>query len=122
MYGTLMAAADRRVSVVAFQAMAGSFGDWMLYNQAKLTPEAKQAVIDRLAPLAPLLHIHRLPEQMPVLLQFANMDFYVPKEKAQALFDAAQGRKSILWYESGHGLNDQAFEDRKRWLLVQLGL
>ena len=115
MYGILAAASEKRVSAVALQAFTRSFSDWFLYNQKQLAPAARQRVIDRLAPLDPVKFIGQL-GSTPVLLQFADKDFYVPRDHAEALYAAARGPKQILWYQAGHGLNDQASQDRQKWL------
>ena len=57
-----------------------------------------------------------------MLLQFAEKDFYVPRDHAEALYAAARGPKQILWYQAGHGLNDQASQDRRKWLRQTLKL
>ena len=121
MYGILAAASEKRVSAVALQAFTGSFSDWFLYNQKQLTPDARQRVIDRLAPLDPLKFLGQL-GSTPVLLQFAEKDFYVPRDHAEALYAAVRGPKQILWYQAGHGLNDQASQDRQKWLRQTLKL
>ena len=121
MYGILAAASEKRVSAVALQAFTGSFSDWFLYNQKQLSPDARQRVIDRLAPLDPLKFIGQL-GSTPVLLQFAEKDFYVPRDHAEALYGAVRGPKQILWYQAGHGLNDQASQDRQKWLRQTLKL
>lgn len=121
MYGVLAAASEKRVSAVALQAFTGSFSDWFLYNQKQLTPAARQAVINRLAPLDPIKFIGQL-GSTPMLLQFSEKDFYVPREKADALYAAVHGPKQILWYQAGHGLNDQASLDRQKWLRQTLKL
>ena len=121
MYGILAASADHRVSVLALQAFTSSFSDWFLYNQRELSTAGKQAVIDRLAPLDPIRYMPQL-GAAPVLLQFAKEDSYVPREKAEALYAAARGPKKILWYDAGHGLNQQASADRMAWLREMLKL
>jgi dienelactone hydrolase len=121
MYGILTAAAEKRVSAVALQAFAGRFGDWFLYNQRQLTAEGRQRVIDRLAPLDPLKFLGWL-GPTPVLLQFAEKDFYVPRETADAISAAVRGPKQILWYQADHGLNPQASLDRQKWLRTALKL
>jgi dienelactone hydrolase len=124
MYGVLAAAAapkNRSFSAIALQAFTGSFSDWFLYNQKQLSPEARQRVIDRLAPLDPLRYLDQMGPG-PVLLQFAEKDFYVPREKADAIYRAVRGPKQIRWYDSGHGLNDQASADREKWLREALKL
>jgi len=121
MYGILAAASEKRMSAVALQAFTGSFSDWFLYNQKQLTPDARQRVIDRLAPLDPVKFVSQL-GSTPVLLQFAEKDFYVPRDHAEALYAAVRGPKQILWYPAGHGLNDQASQDRQKWLRQALKL
>ncbi len=121
MYGILMAAAEKRVSAVALQAFAGRFGDWFLYNQRQLTAEGRQRVIDRLAPLDPMKFLSWL-GPTPVLLQFAEKDFYVPRETAEAISAAVRGPKQVLWYQADHGLNQQASLDRQKWLRAALKL
>ena len=121
MYGILAAAAEKRVSVVAVQAFTGSFSDWFLYNQKQLALDARQRVIDRLAPLDPVKFLGQL-GSTPVLLQFADKDFYVPRDHAEALYAAVRGPKQILWYQAGHGLNNQASQDRQEWLRQALKL
>ena len=119
MYGALLAASDPRVKIFAFQAGTSSFSNWFLYNQQKLSPEGKQSVISRLAPLDPVMHLAKV--NVPTLLQFGTKDPHVPKEKADELVAAARGAK-VLWYESGHELNGQAVTDRKAWLAEKLKL
>jgi cephalosporin-C deacetylase-like acetyl esterase len=121
MYGILAASADQRVSVIALQAFTSSFSDWFLYNQRALSPEARQAVIDKLAPLDPIKYLPNL-GSAPVLLQFSNKDFYVPREKADAIASAVTGPKQVLFYDAGHGLNEQASKDRVAWLRKMLAL
>ena len=121
MYGILAASSGPKPAAMALQAFTASFSDWFLYNQRSLSPEARQAVIDRLAPLDPVKYLPAL-GSMPVLMQFAQKDFYVPVPKAESLFAAAAGLKKILWYDAGHGLNAQASHDRVAWLIETLRL
>jgi len=54
--------------------------------------------------------------------QFGTNDPYVPKVRAEEFFSAVSGEKKILFYEAGHGLNEQAMKDRVAWLRAVLGL
>jgi dienelactone hydrolase len=118
MYGAVLAGVDDRVSAWALHAGTASFSDWFLLG-AKLSSEERRRVINRLAPLDPVLYIAEA-SPSPVLLQFGAKDRYVPEDQAKALFDAAREPKSILWYDAGHALNDQAIRDRQEWLCRQL--
>ena len=121
MYGMVMAGVDQRVSVAAFQAGNSRFGEWFLYNQPKLSPEEKQAVVDLLAPIDPVRFIGKLAGK-PVLLQFSKQDFYVPLDRAQAIADAAKEPRQVLYYDADHGLNHQAVRDRIAFLREKLAL
>ena len=44
------------------------------------------------------------------------------KERANASIAATSEPKKVIWYEAGHGLNDQAVKDRMIWLKQQLKL
>jgi dienelactone hydrolase len=121
MYGMVVTGIDQRASVAAFQAGNSRFGEWFLYNQAKLTAEEKQKVVDRLAPLDPVRFVGKLAGK-PVLLQFSKKDFYVPMDRAQALADAAQEPKQVMYYDADHELNQQAVRDRIAFLREKLGL
>lgn len=114
MYGAVLAGIDDRPRAWALQAGTTSFSLWYLLG-TKLDTAAKQAVIDRLAPLDPISYIGKAAPS-PVLLQFGRTDKYVPEPRAQQFFDAANEPKEIHWYEAGHGLNDAAIRDRQAWL------
>lgn len=121
MYGMVMTGIDQRASVAAFQAGNSRFGEWFLYNQTKLTAAEKQTVVDRLSPLDPVRFVGKLAGK-PVLLQFSKKDFYVPMDRAQALADAAQEPKQVVYYDADHELNQQAVRDRIAFLREKLGL
>lgn len=118
MYGAVLAGVEDRVHAWALQAGTTSFSLWYLLG-TKLEPSEKQAVIDKLAPLDPVLYIGKAPPAA-VLFQFGRKDPYVPEARAQEFFDAAKEPKEILWYDAGHPLNDAAVRDRQAWLKKQL--
>ena len=94
MYGAVLAGVDHRVQAWALHAGTASFSDWFLLG-TKLGGDARQRVIDRLAPLDPVLYIAGA-SPSPVLLQFGNSDHYVPMDRAKAIFDAAREPKSSV--------------------------
>ena len=120
MYGAVLAGAERRVHVWALQAGTTSFSDWFLLLP-KREGEDRRKFIEELAPLDPVKHIGQAAGS-PVLLQFGKTDPYVPVKKAQEFYDATKEPKKILWYEAGHGLNEEAIRDRQEWLKEQLHL
>jgi len=74
-----------------------------------------------MAPIEPIRFIgHASPTAL--LLQSGRADNLVPVADAQALHAAAPPPRTILWYEAGHGLNQQAAFDRLDWLHREIGL
>lgn len=74
--------------------------------------------------MIPVEPIRFLPHASPValLLQNGRTDNLVPAADAEALHRAAPAHRKILWYNAGHGLNQQAMYDRHDWLHDQIGL
>lgn len=59
---------------------------------------------------------------VPILFQFARFDRF-STESMRVYASAASGRKKVLWYSTGHALNDpQALIDRAAWLQKEIGL
>jgi hypothetical protein len=58
-----------------------------------------------------------------LLFQFARYDRYFNQAHMQSYFEAASNPKKVLWYSSGHDLNDPStLVDRARWLEKTIGL
>ncbi|WP_035958721.1 alpha/beta hydrolase [Bryobacter aggregatus] len=120
MYGLLLSQTDKRPCAWALQAGTTAFEDWYLLGRRTLSEADKQKVRDRLQPLAPLRFIGNL--DRPVFLQFGVRDPYVPRARTEALWNAAREPKKLVYYEAGHGLNEEAIRDRVAWLREVLGL
>ena len=74
-----------------------------------------------MAPIEPIRFIaHATPT--PLLLQSGTTDNLVPEADARLVHNAAPDPKTILWYNAGHGLNQQALYDRHDWLRDKIGL
>ena len=54
-----------------------------------------------------------------MLLQFGTTDNHVSQQRAQASINATSEPKKVIWYEAGHGLNEQAVKDRMAWIKEQ---
>ncbi len=120
MYGTLTAAADPRVKALAIMAATTSWSDWYMFGKFKLEGEAYNQYVAKMAPLDPVKYMGRL--TIPVLMQFAQFDLYVPAAKIQTFRKALPNAKPALIYDAGHGLDWQAARDRKAFLIDFFGL
>jgi len=123
MYGALVAASDRRPKWYVIMAATYSFGEWFVFGSGfdEGQRDAYRAQIDVLDPA------RYIAQAAPAWLyfQFANDDFFVPKEAARRFFDAASEPKEIHWYDASHDLKDAnhtSHTDRLAWIRRQLGL
>lgn len=120
MYGVLAGAADRRPKTYVLMAPTATFSEWYLLRKAQ--PKDKAAYVKRMEPLDPVKWIGKL-APAPVMLQFAQTDEFVPKEKAQQLIDATQSPKLARFYAAKHGLGtSEDVNERFRWLSKELSL
>jgi dienelactone hydrolase len=120
MFGAVLAGVDRRPCAYALLAGTSTFSHWYLYGPKMPEPDRTQFV-EGLKAIDPVTHIGKA-APAPVLLQFGTADKHVPKQRADEFYAAAGEPKKILWYEAGHGLNEQARKDRTAWLIEQLKL
>ena len=120
MYGVLAGSLDQRPTHYVVMAATPRFPDWYLYAP-KLEGEAREAFVRQFSALDPITHIPNI-SPAPVFFQFGTDDPHVPKERAEEFFNAAEQPKEIKWYESGHGLNEDAAVDRTNWLKEKLRL
>jgi dienelactone hydrolase len=80
--------------------------------------------LDWFRAMAPVEPIRFIPHASPtaLLLQNGRSDNLVPAADAEDLHAAAPEPKTILWYDAGHGLNQQALFARHHWLHERIGL
>ncbi|HSL30852.1 MAG TPA: prolyl oligopeptidase family serine peptidase, partial [Anaerolineales bacterium] len=120
MYGILAGSLDRRAAHYVVMAATPRFPDWYLY-MPRLEGEMREAFIRQMSEIDPITHVPNL-SPATVFFQFATDDFHVPRERAEEFFAAAREPKRMQWYDSGHGLNEHATQERKNWLRERLGL
>ena len=124
--GALFAGIERRIKaavlVVGDGGLVTHFTGPEDYNQmAGLSCATRVNWFQAMAPIEPIRFIgHASPTGL--LLQNGRLDNLVPVADAQELHTAASIPKTILWYDAGHGLNQQAVFDRLDWLHGQIGL
>lgn len=120
MYGVLAGGLDRRPTHYVVMAATPRFPDWYLYGPP-LQGQTRDEFIRQFSPLDPIAHIANL-SPASVLFQFGSDDPHVPNKRAEEFFNAANQPKEIKWYESGHGLNEAASQDRINWLKEKLNM
>ncbi len=120
MYGVLFGVIDTRPNVYVLMAGTSRFADWYLYYP-QLNDKEREMYGSRMKDYDPIGHVADLAPGK-LLMQFAIHDEHVPEERAKTFYEAAKEPKQIAWYESEHGLNEQARIERLSWLSVQLGL
>ena len=120
MYGVLAGSLDRRPTHYVVMAATPRFPDWYLYSP-KLEGEAREEFIRQMSELDPITHVPNL-APAEIFFQFGTDDPHVPKERANEFFASAKSPKEMKWYESGHGLNEEATADRRTWLKEKLKL
>ena len=120
MYGILAGSLDQRPSHYVVMAATPRFPDWYLY-MPRLEGEKRETFISQMSEMDPITHVPNL-SPAEVFFQFATDDFHVPRERAEEFFAAAKNPKEMKWYNAGHGLNEDAAQDRKIWLKRKLGL
>lgn len=74
--------------------------------------------------MEPIEAIHGVGRAAPAHLLFQNgrQDELVPAANGRAYQEAGSEPKTVLWYDAGHQLNDQATRDRHVWLAEQVGI
>lgn len=120
MYGALLADQDRRVSVLALQALDATWGNWFATYWLGLEGQARADYDALFAGLEPVDHVARLGSH--VLLQWAGDDKYVTAEVADAVSAANPQATRIDYPTADHQLGDRAIADLAAFLTTQLGL
>jgi dienelactone hydrolase len=123
--GGVLSGVEKRIHAFALASAPASINDATVETvvTARRTMPADElqrsfAIVDAVAA------IHYAAHAAPsvLLLQNGTKDAGVPRESAERLHRAASEPKTLKWYEAGHGLNQQAVEDRSAWLAEQIGI
>ncbi|MFX0115589.1 MAG: alpha/beta hydrolase [Candidatus Hodarchaeota archaeon] len=118
MYGSVLPSIVSDYKAFVLMACTIRFSDWFKFG-SQLEEAAFEEYVAAMDVFDPINHIANA-APAPVLFQFANDDFYVPKEIALEYYKAAKAPKELCWYEADHAMNDQAFEDMKSWIQEKL--
>jgi pimeloyl-ACP methyl ester carboxylesterase len=130
--GTLAGAADRRIKALVLMVPGSAVltdtdppvrsargGETRPEDARQAGGEGIPERLDLVEQYPVLRHNAALPNfaPRPVLLQNGKRDVLVPFDRARALFEAAKGPKESRWYDSGHILPVQAYQQAADWLV-----
>ena len=129
-WGAILSAVDRRLKTVVLMAgvptettilMESNDPDYVDFRQS--TP--KEQLDTYFKTVSPLDAINFVPHAAPtpLLFQFARFEQYFNEAAMRRYAHAASEPKLVLWYDTGHGLNDiQPLLDRAKWLQRHIGI
>jgi dienelactone hydrolase len=128
-FGGVLAAVEKRIKAFVLMAGYGSLTNSYrvtahpLIAQARATtpPEIWERFLSLMEPLDAVYYIGSAAPSA-LFFQFARHDESVTEQEALHYEQAASEPKQMKWYESGHGFNAEARQDRAEWLSQQLGL
>lgn len=127
-FGCVLAAIDRRIKAAAIvggvPAMRDIYVDSddpdMVGLRQAVPADTLQQYVNRLSAFDAINYVTRT-SPTPMLYQFAYYERYYGMASMRRLEKAAAEPKAVLWYHSGHDLNDvQTLVDRANWLQQHL--
>jgi hypothetical protein len=72
-------------------------------------------------PIEPIRFVaHAAPSHL--LFQNGREDEYVPAVTARVYQEAASEPKTVMWYDTGHGLTPEILRDHVEWLAERIGI
>jgi dienelactone hydrolase len=129
-WGSILSAVDRRMKTTVLMGGVGELADIMLKStdpnlvelRKSLPPGVIEGYLRVLGELDGIRFVGKA-APIPVLMQFARFEQYFGKESMERYAAAASEPKKVLWYDTGHDLNDpQTLRDRYTWLVKHVGL
>jgi beta-lactamase class A len=129
-WGSILSSVDKRMKTSVLMAGVAENGDIFLRGTdpsiVGLRKSRPPGQFERYAQITgdiDAIHFVGNAAPIPLLLQFANFEQYFDKTSMDHYATAASDPKKVLYYDTGHELNDpQALEDRYDWLEKQIGL
>jgi len=129
-WGSILSAVDKRMKTSILMAGVAETADIMLYSDdpgmvdfRKTQPAGQLEKYSEVTGDIDAIHFVGHAAPVPLLLQFANYEQYFDKTSMQNYVAAASDPKKVLYYDTGHDLNDpQALEDRYDWLAKYISL
>jgi dienelactone hydrolase len=129
-WGSILSAVDKRMKTAVLMAGVAETGDiWLrtsdpgLVDYIESQPQGKLEEYCRIVGEIDAIHFVGHAAPIPLLLQFAKYEQYFDKASMDHYFSAASEPKKVIYYDTGHDLNDpRALEDRYDWLTKYVGL
>jgi beta-lactamase class A len=128
-WGSILSAVDKRMKTSVLMAGVAEIEDTLRSNEPGIVDFRKSrppGQIERYAQVVgdiDAIHFVGHASPIPLLLQFANFEQYFDRTSMEHYAAAASDPKKVLYYDTGHDLNDpQALEDRYDWLARHIGL
>lgn len=122
-FGAILSAIDKRLKAVVLMAGIPDMEAVIIEGKGPMLDnfrdKQKEQIPTALKKLRATAAVEFVPHAAPVplLFQFARYEPTFGEPAMQRFFQAASDPKQVLWYETGHELNDpQALLDRTRWL------
>jgi dienelactone hydrolase len=129
-WGSILSAVDKRMKTSVLMAGVAEMADILLRsNDPGMVDFRKSQPAGQLEKYAQVtgdidaIHFVGRAAPIPLLLQFANYEQYFDKTSIEHYAAAASDPKKVLYYDTGHDLNDpQALDDRYNWLVQHIDL
>jgi len=129
-WGSILSAVDRRMKTSVLMAGVAENGDIFLRGNHPTIIELRKSrpsgQFERYAHITgdiDAIHFVGHAAPIPLLLQFGNFEEYFDKTSMEHYAAAASDPKKVLYYDTGHDLNDpRALEDRYNWLVEHIAL
>jgi dienelactone hydrolase len=129
-WGSILSAVDKRMKVSILMAGVAEMADILLRSDdpgmvdfRKTQPGGQLEKYSQVTGDIDAIHFVGKAAPIPLLLQFANYEQYFDKTSMEHYVAAASDPKKVLYYDTGHDLNDpQALEDRYDWLVKHINL
>src|ERR1700758_1466962 len=129
-WGSILSAVDKRMKTSVLMAGVAETADIMIRSDEpslvdfrKSQPPGQLEKYCQVSGEIDALRFVSHAAPIPLLLQFANYEQYFDKTSMQHYAEAASEPKKVLYYDTGHDLNDpQALKDRYAWLVQYIKL
>jgi dienelactone hydrolase len=129
-WGSILSAVDKRMKTSILMAGVAEMADILLRSDDPgMVDFRKTQAAGQLENYCQVtgdldaLHFVDHAAPIPLLLQFANYEQYFDKTSMQHYVAAASDPKKVLYYDTGHDLNDpEALQDRYNWLVKYVNL